>query len=299
MDNIINYEDLSLTNNFMFCKVMEDMDVCRGVIETLLGIKIERIENFGREKTAQSGFSSKGVRYDVYVRGSNEVFDIEMQVAETEDLPLRARYYQSVADVDGLKPGQTYSDLKYVYIIFLCVFDAFGRNEPMYKFENICCDVPGLKMNDRTCKVFYNIADYKKVQNPDVRELLRYMYKSREANSGLTKQISRSLEYARQNETWRKEFMIMEMQRLVWMKEAQQEGMEKGMQEGMEKGMQEGMAKGLEQGREQGREQGAIEGAHAKAVETARNLIAMGILSPEQTAKATGLSLAQVQQLKQ
>ena len=157
----------------------------------------------------------------------------------------------------------------------------------MYKFENICCDVPGLKMNDRTCKVFYNIADYKKVQNPDVRELLRYMYKSREANSGLTKQISRSLEYARQNETWRKEFMIMEMQRLVWMKEAQQEGMEKGMQEGMEKGL------------EQGREQGAIEGAHAKAVETARNLIAMGILSPEQTAKATGLSLAQVQQLKQ
>lgn len=201
MDNIINYEELPLTNNFMFCKVMEDMDVCRGVIETLLGIKIERIENFGSEKTAQSGFSSKGVRYDVYVRGSNEVFDIEMQVAETEDLPLRARYYQSVADVDGLKPGQTYSDLKYVYIIFLCVFDAFGRNEPMYKFENICCDVPGLKMNDRTCKVFYNIADYKKVQNPDVRELLRYMYKSREANSGLTKQISRSLEYARQNET--------------------------------------------------------------------------------------------------
>lgn len=81
--------------------------------------------------------------------------------------------------------------------------------------------------------------------------------------------------------------MIMEMQRLVWMKEAQQEGMEKGMQQGMKKGM------------EQGLEQGAIEGAHAKAVETARNLIAMGILSPEQTAKATGLSLAQVQQLKQ
>ena len=147
----------------------------------------------------------------------------------------------------------------------------------------------------RTCKVFYNIADYKKVQNPDVRELLRYMYKSREANSGLTKQISRSLEYARQNETWRKEFMIMEMQRLVWMKEAQQEGMEKGMQQGIKKGMEQG----LEQGREQGLEQGAIEGAHAKAVETARNLIAMGILSPEQTAKATGLSLAQVQQLQQ
>ena len=89
--------------------------------------------------------------------------------------------------------------------------------------------------------------------------------------------------------------MIMEMQRLVWMKEAQQEGMEKGMQQGIKKGMEQG----LEQGREQGLEQGAIEGAHAKAVETARNLIAMGILSPEQTAKATGLSLAQVQQLKQ
>ena len=52
------------------------------------------------------------------------------------------------------------------------------------------------------------------------------------------------------------------------------EGMEKGMKEGMEKGMKEGMEKGMNQ----------------KALEIAKNMLAMG-LSAEQVAKATQLPL--------
>ena len=52
------------------------------------------------------------------------------------------------------------------------------------------------------------------------------------------------------------------------------EGMEKGMKEGMEKGLAEGMEKGMSQ----------------KALEIAKNMLAMG-LSAEQVAKATQLPL--------
>ncbi len=51
---------------------------------------------------------------------------------------------------------------------------------------------------------------------------------------------------------------------------------------------------GLEQGREQGHEQGRLEATR----ETARNLIALGVLSDAQIAQATGLPLAQVEALR-
>ena len=46
------------------------------------------------------------------------------------------------------------------------------------------------------------------------------------------------------------------------------------------------------------REDGIIEGAQAKAVEVARNLLAMNILTPEQIAQAEGLPLEQVLELQ-
>ena len=58
------------------------------------------------------------------------------------------------------------------------------------------------------------------------------------------------------------------------------EGMEKGMKEGMEKGMKEGMEKGMNQ----------------KALEIAKNMLAMG-LSAEQVAKATQLPLEIIKNL--
>ena len=41
------------------------------------------------------------------------------------------------------------------------------------------------------------------------------------------------------------------------------------------------------------------EGAHDKAIESARNLLAMNILTPEQISQATGLSLEEVLSLKE
>ena len=60
-----------------------------------------------------------------------------------------------------------------------------------------------------------------------------------------------------------------------------------------EEAYEDGLNKGLQQGISQGIKQGAYE----KAVDTAKNLISMG-LSIEQIAKGTGLSLEVIQTLK-
>ena len=67
--------------------------------------------------------------------------------------------------------------------------------------------------------------------------------------------------------------------------EAEIRGLESGMQRGMEQGLQRGMEQGLQRGIQQ------------KAVETAINFLKMKVLSCEQIAQGTGLSLEEVQEL--
>ena len=62
--------------------------------------------------------------------------------------------------------------------------------------------------------------------------------------------------------------------------------------------LRQGKEQGFEAGLQQGLEQGQERGAYQKALETARNLLSMG-LSPEQVAQGTSLPLEKVFELVQ
>ena len=75
---------------------------------------------------------------------------------------------------------------------------------------------------------------------------------------------------------------------------AERIGIEKGRKEGLEEGLEEGREEGLVKGREEGLGKGRKE----KAEKTARNLISLGVLTDEQIAHATELSLEDIRRLK-
>ena len=53
------YEELSFTDDFMFCKIMLDnKDICKEVIELLLGIKVHDIQYPEKQKTIESMFQN-------------------------------------------------------------------------------------------------------------------------------------------------------------------------------------------------------------------------------------------------
>ena len=61
------WEDLTFANNFLFCKIMEsEPDLCRQILEILLGFKIEKLEPVQVERTMLETMDSKSVRFDVY-----------------------------------------------------------------------------------------------------------------------------------------------------------------------------------------------------------------------------------------
>ena len=71
-----------------------------------------------------------------------------------------------------------------------------------------------------------------------------------------------------------------------------------GYEEGLHTGREEGISIGLATGREEGISIGLERGAYQKALETARNLLSMG-LSPEQVAQGTSLPMETVMELVQ
>ncbi|MBQ2125605.1 MAG: Rpn family recombination-promoting nuclease/putative transposase [Spirochaetales bacterium] len=132
MQEFKKWEDLTITDDFMFCKVMSDPDICKELLEILLHIKIERLEFQEPQKSFKLTSESRGIRLDVYVKDSNRVFDIELQTTNERNLELRTRYYQGVMDISELEKGEFYSNMKESYIIFICMFDPFGADMPIY-----------------------------------------------------------------------------------------------------------------------------------------------------------------------
>ena len=59
-----------------------------------------------------------------------------MQCQDTKEVPERTRYYHPLIDQDLLEKGEVYDSIKNMVIIFVCLFDLFGRGLWKYTFQN-------------------------------------------------------------------------------------------------------------------------------------------------------------------
>ena len=253
------WEKATIANNFIFYKVMRNNpDVCQELLEILLEFKIEKIE-MSQEEEVNVDFGSKGIRMDVYAKdaGGQKVYNIELQAKDTKELPERARYYQGVIDVDLLKSGQDYKELRTSFIVFICIDDVFDKGLAKYTFENLCREDPKIKMNDRAYKYFFISQNCDKLLNERQKAFLQ-MVASNKSCDAFTDKVKKLVDNAKRNTHWRKQFMDWEREK----------------------------TRSYNRGREE------------QALESAKNLLAMNVLTPEQIAQALNLPLEQVLQLQ-
>lgn len=214
------WEQATLADNFIFCKVMTaNPDLCKELLELLLNIKIERIEIPVAERSFKVDYDSKGIRFDVYVKdGTGRCFDIEIQTTNRTNLAKRARYYQGLMDVDSLVSGADYSELNESYVIFLCMEDAFGNGLPVYDFHQVCKQNSDILFNDGTHKVFFNASKYDKMPTESLREFFKFL-NGLNAASDFTDQLEQKVRYAKANAQWRHKFMTWEQEMRIQVKE--------------------------------------------------------------------------------
>ena len=292
MQEFKKWEDLTITDDFMFCKVMSDPDICKELLEILLHIKIERLEFQEPQKSFKLTSESRGIRLDVYVKDSNRVFDIELQTTNERNLELRTRYYQGVMDISELEKGEFFSNMKESYIIFICMFDPFGADMPIYTVRQTFEENEKLIFDDKTHKIFYNVNAFEKLSNDiETKAFLEYLCKH-QSTTKFTQSLETAVYRNRNNQFWRHDYMTLAYDMYMVAKEAAEEAAEVAAKEAFE----DGFSAGEERGRNEGISIGLSQGTHQKAVETAKILLTFGD-SIEKVSKVTGLSVEEIEKL--
>ena len=254
---------LTFTDDYMFGEVLKDPELCAGVIERLLKIKVDHIEYPELQKTIKPTYESHGVRFDVYIKDSDKVYDIEMQNNTYDEILLRSRYYQSMIDIDNLLKGHIYKDLPESFIIFICKNDPLGKKLPCYTFKSTCLETEITNKTDKTVKVFYNASAWDKTENEELKSFFKFICNNK-AESSFTKSLLQKVRETIKNEEFIARYMAVNLHDYDIM--------------------------------EAGRKEGLTEGAREAKIQTAKNMLVEKI-PIETIVKCTGLSIEEVKNL--
>ena len=273
------WEDLDITDDFIFSRVMRNKRLCRTLLEMILKVKIGKIKFLTSHHAIRIEPNAKGIIMDVYLKDENRVINVEMQATNKGDLARRARYYQAAADIDTTPKGSEYKDLKENVVIFICTFDPFLKGQPYYTFQNMCLEhKEPIYLEDGTTKIFLNTTS-KDLSSLDGELRLFYDYvRGSPAQTAFTKELDATIFRMKQEKEERNMYLTYSSR----MMEQRRDGYEEGLFTGRE----EGISIGLERG------------AYENKLETARNLLTEG-LAPQLVARCTNLPLETVMELKQ
>ena len=98
-------QQLNLEDDFLFAKVMSDKEVCRKVLEKILGVSIREVSVPATQKTINTLYDGKGIRLDVYLNDNEgTVYNVEMEV-EHMTLLQRDRENIELGREEGRKEG--------------------------------------------------------------------------------------------------------------------------------------------------------------------------------------------------
>lgn len=209
------FQELDLSNAFLFAAALEDPETCRLILEIILGFPIAHVK-VRAEHSMLFSSDFRSIRLDIYASDDLEVeYNIEMQNENEGNLAKRSRFHQAEMDVLSLKPGEDFNDLPPGYVVFICAFDPFGAGLYRYTFENICTEM-GFPLDDGTKKIFLNT---KGTNDDDVPEelllFLRYVGNSTdEFVAGLDnpaiRKIHNRVTYVKKSREWEGRFMRFE-----------------------------------------------------------------------------------------
>ena len=247
------WEELTISDNFIFQNVMEDPAICKEFLEKLLKVEVRNINYVELEKFFNVEMEGKAIRLDVYAEDAGtSVYDIEMQTTKSphDSLPKRTLYYQALIVANQIKRGSDYQDLKKTFIIFVCTFDPFGEGRRIYTFKNICLESPSLRLANGSTTIFLNAKGINGEVDKDIQDLLEFI-NGKKAQGDFVKRIATKVGEVKSNDRLKVRYMSwyaeeMRIKRLARI-------------EGREEGREEGRAEGRVEGREEGRTEVRLE----------------------------------------
>ena len=233
MERIKTFDELTIRDNFLFQHVMRNEQLCTHLIEKIVGIKVRSLHYQAFEKTVNLRLDGKSIRLDVYVEDEEgRVYDIEMQCTNSprNDLAKRSRFYQSLIDGELLDKGKPYEELNPSYVIFICTFDPFHQNLPIYTFTHCCQEDNRVKLKDEETRMFLNSKGSENAADPEIAAFLRYV-DGKAAKGKFVESLDQEVHLVKSMDKVRREYMILSDEIRRRQKEAAEEGKRQGIQE--------------------------------------------------------------------
>ena len=236
-----NYE-FNLSDFALFLSVMKNPRAYRNVLSIFLEEPDIELTEVKVEQVVLNKSGKKAIRLDAWAKSTDDRrFNMEMQNdTSKDDVRKRSRYYQGLLDSPILKSGKEtrYKYLPSTVIIFITQDDIFGMDRAQYTFSEQCEEIAGLKLDDGTKKIFFNLTS--KNGSQELISLLQYIKKTDIENPDITVKDERILELddivqeVKASEEWEAVKMsILEI------------GIEKGLQQKLCEQVEKKLKKGL------------------------------------------------------
>ncbi len=200
--------DLTFTDGPMFQHLMGNEEICKGVVERVLGLKVTEVENIVTEQSIEPRLGSHGVRLDAMMAADGRTYDVEVQTYQQGRLARRLRYYQASLDVTALGKGRDYDLLPETYVAFICTGDFLGTKLPISTLD-ICCR----EALDFDCRhgfqwVILDASRWREVAAGPLRDLLAFVDTGRApGNDELIDLIESEMAEANANARWKESMM--------------------------------------------------------------------------------------------
>ena len=121
------FQDLKLTDAFLFAVVMQDEEICHDTLELLLGQKVGKV-HVSVEHTVLYNSDCRSIRLDVYAKtDGTDDYDLEMQGTDSGNLPKRSRFYQAEMDTYSLEPGQVLQSFPIIQLYLFVPLTLLGK----------------------------------------------------------------------------------------------------------------------------------------------------------------------------
>ena len=217
--------------------------------------------------------------------------DIELQLTKADDdQKIRALYYGGKLFSGVLNEGNDYEVIPAVYQIFLIDFDLFGDGEFYHRVMMRLDD--GTLFSDRLQLLFLSLKVPGRV-SPGLKKAANWCkFIAGVDKPGVLSELGRKRDWKEELAMALRAYNRISEEERAWAYHLSMDRAEADYKNGLRRARRKGREDALKEARKEAREE-----THKAREQTARNMLAMGLGTPEQIAQATDLPLAEVEKL--
>jgi len=310
---------ITLTNDYAFKRLLgseENKPLLQDFLECILDLTPQQVldlEFMDKELTKEE-FSDKTGILDVKLKLTDgTVIDIEIQASWNASFVKRTLFYWAKMYTADFKAGESYDKLHRCIAINI-IADGFRLNDAIHSEYLLQEKTAHTTLTDVLEVHFLDLQAAKRAkeegnakgERSQLINWLRFIGATNKeeramiaTKSPVLQMLNEKIDVLTLSPTERKlyESRMQLKSDITTISETQfSAGVARGLAEGKSLGLAEGKSLGLAEGEARGKSLGLAEGSRQKALETARNLLVIG-LSIQNIAKATGLTVEEVETL--